>query len=86
MTADEVLSAHWDGKLPVDPVQIARRMGVSVVYFDFTDDTICEACNVNGAPTIRVRKGETAMRTKFAVAHSLGHIALHGTLPEGATP
>jgi hypothetical protein len=38
-TANDVLDAHWDGGLPVDPLAIAKAMGVEVcVTTPFQDD------------------------------------------------
>jgi hypothetical protein len=54
MTADDVLRRHWDGKLPVDVVGIAKRLGISVVRWNFSDGSISEVGYVDGVPTIRV--------------------------------
>jgi Zn-dependent peptidase ImmA (M78 family) len=77
MTADDVLRRHWDGKLPVDVVGIAKRLGISVVRWNFSDGSISEVWYVDGVPTIRVQDGTQPVRARFAIAHSLGHFCLH---------
>lgn len=75
--ASDVLAKHWDGRLPVDPVAIARRMGVNVLRHTFEDETVCDTGLVDGTRTIRVAKNVEGTRLRWAVAHALGHIVLH---------
>jgi Zn-dependent peptidase ImmA (M78 family) len=76
-SARQVLEKHWDGKLPVDPLKIAQSMGVKVVLYDFTDETVVETGLLGNTPTIRLSRKADGTRTSFALAHALGHVALH---------
>lgn len=76
-TANDVLKAHWDGLLPVDPAAIARDMGVRV-----------EGCILDhsghysfngGEPVIQFNITEPAVRQRFTLAHEIGH-HVHGDL------
>lgn len=74
-----VLASHWDGGLPVNPVRIARSLGVRVVEVD--DPTVSGEYRNDGrtGPTISVNGRDSALRKRFTVAHELGHHALdHG--------
>lgn len=72
-SAKDILELYWDGYLPVDPVEIAKKMGVKVIgncnlghsgHFFFDE---------NGMPTISYNTNEHIKRQKFTVAHELGH-------------
>jgi Zn-dependent peptidase ImmA (M78 family) len=63
---------------PVDPVRIAREMGVRVVFVGFD----ANASGISGfydceENTIFVNKDEFPLRQTFTVAHELGHKVLH---------
>jgi Zn-dependent peptidase ImmA (M78 family) len=62
----------------VDPLQIARDLGVFVYFADFHGDEQ----NISGyfdcvSGTIYVNRKENARRMMFTVAHELGHKVLH---------
>lgn len=72
-TATDILNLYWNGYLPVDPIDIARKMGVKVNsntslghsgHFCFDD---------NGVPTIDYNSSEPESRQRFTIAHELGH-------------
>lgn len=74
--ADEMRSVFWGTSLPVDPVSIAKAMGIEVLDVNMPE-------GVDGA--IRRREGEEATiylerssppnRKRFTCAHELGHYA-----------
>ncbi|MPT00241.1 MAG: ImmA/IrrE family metallo-endopeptidase [Pseudomonas sp.] len=74
--AQEILDVHWDGRLPIDPKQIARSMGLRVVE----NPMMCESGMIevdgSGAATITVNSTEFGPRQSFTVAHEIGHYAL----------
>lgn len=78
--ARDLIDKHWDGKLPVDVVQIATSAGIRVRTHTFEDDTVVECGLYDSRPIIliseRVWKHER-IRARFAIAHSLGHVMLH---------
>ncbi len=78
--AERILARHWDGKnLPIQPVAIAKAMGVNVAArssghesgrFQYQDD---------GRPEIWFEPSEPRVRQRFTIAHELGHFVLnHG--------
>lgn len=63
---------------PVDPVRIAREMGVNVYFVEFD----AEHKNISGfydceENAIFVNREEFPLRQTFTVAHELGHKVLH---------
>lgn len=63
---------------PVDPVSIARQLGVNVVFATFTE----EMNNISGfydaeENAIYVNREEYPLRQTFTIAHELGHKILH---------
>jgi Zn-dependent peptidase ImmA (M78 family) len=79
--ARAILAHYWNRQIPVDPSELAMRMGASVVAdtgmrwtdlsgrFDFE----------NGRPTIRFNPDDAWVRQRFTIAHELGHMVLnHG--------
>lgn len=63
---------------PVNPMQIAQRMGVQVVFVEF-DPTMRSVSGFYDADehAIYVNKNEAPFRQTFTVAHELGHHVLH---------
>lgn len=63
---------------PVDPVRIAREVGVQVVFAQFSPDhdNISGFFDV-GENAIYVNRNEFPLRQTFTVAHELGHKVLH---------
>ncbi|WP_205521377.1 ImmA/IrrE family metallo-endopeptidase [Phaeobacter sp. LSS9] len=63
---------------PVNPVEVARNMGVEVRFVGFNEDFQ----NVSGfydpdENAIYVNKDEFPLRQTFTIAHELGHALLH---------
>ncbi|QIJ75063.1 ImmA/IrrE family metallo-endopeptidase [Methylobacterium sp. NI91] len=63
---------------PVDPVRIAKHLGVSVYFVEFEP----ERKNISGffdcdERAIFVNKDEFPLRQTFTIAHELGHKVLH---------
>jgi Zn-dependent peptidase ImmA (M78 family) len=63
---------------PVDPVRIAREIGVGVIFAQFSADHD----NISGfydvaENSIYVNRNEYPLRQTFTVAHELGHKVLH---------
>lgn len=72
--AREVLSRLWDGELPVDPVNIAKRLGLQVEGQPSID---CSGAFSRSQKAIYFNSGEPATRRRFTVAHELGHYVLN---------
>lgn len=72
----QILDKYWDGVLPVNPIAIARNMGIKVFFTDFEDATIAEQVMRDGMPVILIARGTTGTRLGWAIAHSIGHFVL----------
>jgi Zn-dependent peptidase ImmA (M78 family) len=72
--ADTLLKATWFSGIPVDPVAIARRSGVTVVYAPLDEETLGAFLKrPNEAPTILINESDHENRKRFTCAHELGH-------------
>lgn len=78
--AQELLARHWNGHLPIDPVQIATSAGVAVYGRGGPNDTAYPYSGYYrvylGRPSIEFNVLEAPVRQRFTVAHELGHYAL----------
>lgn len=69
---------HGIKSFPVDPVQIAKREGVSVHNALFSDSDLSGLIAKRGSETsILVNKNDAPFRKRFTIAHELGHHFLH---------
>lgn len=63
---------------PINPVQIARSLGVEVIFVTFSEESRGVSgffdCEEN---SIFVNEEEVPLRQTFTVAHELGHSVLH---------
>jgi Zn-dependent peptidase ImmA (M78 family) len=82
-TASDVLEAHWDGSLPVEPIAIAKAMGIEVsATGPFDGSNVNESghyMNRNGRPLITYNWADAPVRQRFTIAHEIGH-HVHGDL------
>ncbi|WP_081729495.1 MULTISPECIES: ImmA/IrrE family metallo-endopeptidase [unclassified Pseudomonas] len=77
--ASNILNDHWDGFLPIDPVAIAQRLGISVFAEPELGDVGASGdCyfDSKGLPVIRYNPYEAEVRQRFTIAHELGHILM----------
>src|ERR687887_747287 len=81
--AERVRASAWGDRIPVDPVQIARRLGIDVRQAPLSD-------NVSGAlvkklgqdPTILLNARDHPNRQRFTAAHEVGHFVSREDAPE----
>lgn len=84
-TANDVLQAHWDGRLPVNPRAIAEAMGIEVrplTPFDPETWRPNESGHYSyrdGRPLITFNFTDAPVRQRFTIAHEIGH-HVHGDL------
>lgn len=80
-TANDVLEAHWNGSLPVEPKAIAKAMGIEVRPTNpFDGSNVNESghyMNRNGRPLITYNSLDVPVRQRFTIAHEIGH-HVHG--------
>ena len=78
LRAMEVLRQHGLYSLPIDPVQLADRLGVTVKNAKFSDDSLASMIAKRGDHTqILVEQADPPYRKRFSIAHELGHHFLH---------
>lgn len=76
--AKEVLTQHGLYSVPVDPVVLANRLGVTVNNAKFSDDTWAALVAKRDHTTrIFVEQSDPPYRKRFSIAHELGHHFLH---------
>jgi len=82
--ADKILRAYWgDAGFPVDPVAIAREMGVFVFNADIPGDVSGLLRKHPGqAAEIYIDVDDPVVRRRFTCAHELGHYVSHADKDE----
>jgi Zn-dependent peptidase ImmA (M78 family) len=81
--AERILAEVWRGGLPVDPVRIARALGIRVL-------NACLEPDVSGAlvkecqhdPAILLNAADSPNRRRFTCAHEIGHFVKRSDAPE----
>lgn len=79
----ELLEETWDGELPVDPVRIAKELGLEVIGVSFKKDVSGALMKKEGEtdPTILLNVKDNRTRKRFSCAHELGHYILRSSEP-----
>lgn len=73
-TASDLLSEYWDGTIPVEPEQIARKIGIRVVpEFQIESGVSGIISMEDGKPVIRYDMTDAPVRQRFTIAHEIGH-------------
>lgn len=76
--AREVLTDHGLLDIPVDPIEVARALGVKVVSASFSDNEISGLVSKShGKQAIYLNARDAVVRQRFTIAHELGHLLLH---------
>jgi Zn-dependent peptidase ImmA (M78 family) len=72
--AAEVLVQHWpENQLPIDPVMIARRLGVEVFSAQLGNDVIGLLRGTPQGAEMFIDVDQPPTRWRFTVAHEVGH-------------
>ncbi len=79
LRASEILKDHWNKSFPVNPVLIAESLGYQVYEFSTHDADLKEISGVidHTEKKISVAKDDPPQRSRFTVAHEIGHAVLH---------
>src|SRR4051794_10757896 len=72
--ADRIRATFWDEGLPIDPVRIARSMGIQVLESPL-DANVAGAVvkKANRDPSIVLNATDNSKRKRFTCAHEIGH-------------
>ena len=80
----EILNRHRLHQIPVDPVALANKLGITVHNTIFSDESLSVVMTRHShTSAIFVAHHDTATRKKHSIAHMLGHYLLH--MQESAT-
>lgn len=72
--AQELLEECWDGSLPIDPVRIAKALGIQVFNASLKDEVSGALVKKEGKdPAIYLNREDSRNRKRFTCAHELGH-------------
>ena len=74
-SAERILQRFWAGQLyPVDPIAIAKKMGLQVFNAALPNDVAGAIMKKPGEPaSIFLNQSDTRQRRRFTCAHELGH-------------
>lgn len=74
MAASELLDECWDGVLPIDPVRMAKSLGVEVLDVYLQEQVSGALVKKPGQdPSILLNAKDSKNRKRFTCAHELGH-------------
>lgn len=77
--AQEVLERFWGDAIPVDPAQIARKMGIEVSSAYLDPDVAGAIEKRDGqCAAIYLSTDDHPNRKRFTCAHEIGHFVRHG--------
>jgi Zn-dependent peptidase ImmA (M78 family) len=82
--AERIRTMVWtEGRFPVDPVQIARRLGIDVRQA-YLSESVSGALvkNLGEDPAILLNASDHANRQRFTCAHELGHFVSRESDPD----
>jgi Zn-dependent peptidase ImmA (M78 family) len=79
--ARALLTEFGINEAPIDPVQLAEKLGVLVVPQDMPGDVSGMLLRRDGEQVIGVNQKHHPNRQRFTVAHELGHLRLHRGRP-----
>lgn len=72
--AQGILSDTWDGRLPIDPVRIARTLGMDVITAQLASNVAGALVKEKGQdPSIVLNAQDSPNRQRFTCAHEIGH-------------
>jgi len=78
--AQAVLDLHWAGKpMPVDPVVIARDLGLSVFSAELGDDVFGMLVGTSAGADMFLDRHQAPARFRFTCAHEIGHYVDHAS-------
>jgi Zn-dependent peptidase ImmA (M78 family) len=76
--AQEILRDHGLLDMSVDPIRLARGLGVKVFNAKFGEEGVHGLlARRTGGTSIYVEADDSPVRKRFTVAHELGHLVLH---------
>ncbi len=69
------LTGYKSGKIPIDVIGIAKKLGYKVFEFDFSNNNISGVIDKE-EKSITINKSQSYKRKLFTIAHEIGHLCL----------
>jgi Zn-dependent peptidase ImmA (M78 family) len=83
LQAEKLLETTWGKKFPVDPVKIARDLGIDVLEIELEPGIAGAILKQSGQdPMIFLNENDSPNRQRFTAAHELGHYVMHANEPD----
>lgn len=83
VAAGELLEECWDGRLPVNPIRIAKSLGIKVFNASLDEEVSGALKKKEGAdPSILLNVKDSRNRKRFTCAHEIGHFIRRSEEPE----
>ena len=73
--SEEILTNYWDGSLPVNPVSIANKLGITIYKSSLGEKTSISNNNKE-EKSITVNCDMDIVKQRFAITHALSHFVL----------
>ena len=81
--AARILASTWGDIVPVDPVRIARTLGIRVLNAQLEPNVAAALIKKEGQdPSIVLNASDSANRKRFSCAHEIGHFVRRSDQPE----
>jgi Zn-dependent peptidase ImmA (M78 family) len=81
--ASELLEECWDGRLPVNPIRIAKSLGIKVFNAALDEEVSGALVKKEGSdPSILLNVEDSRNRKRFTCAHEVGHFVRRSEEPE----
>ncbi len=74
----QLLSDRWDNQLPVDPIQMARVLGIEVAKVELDRQVAGYIKQHDGRVRIYLNRADKKPRWRFTCAHEIGHFVRNG--------
>lgn len=79
--SEGILKLHWDQSVPVNLARIAKGMGVAMALSDQLDAAARLEISPLNKARLTLSTRQNTVRQRYAVAHAMGHLALHHLRP-----
>ncbi len=81
LLAEGILKLHWDQTVPVNVAHIVKQMGVRLQLLDAVETRAQLSITPDNRAEITLNRQLPPALQRYAVAHALGHVALHHLRP-----
>ena len=81
VSASLILRELWDGSIPVDIEQIIKSLSIAILIKSDLKGSGYADMSSDGQREIAINGNHSALRSRFTMAHELGHHALMHSLP-----